>query len=69
MVAEQGGPEDQKPQSDEAHSAFAPPAGVEQPTAPPEDDHPTSEFALPAGLHNDPSAASGPGQGSASGSG
>lgn len=45
------------------------PAGVEQPTAPPEDDHPTSEFALPAGLHNDPSAASGPGQGSASGSG
>ncbi|MFD9234160.1 threonine/serine exporter ThrE family protein [[Kitasatospora] papulosa] len=69
MVAEQGGPEDQKPQSDEAHSAFAPPAGVEQPTAPPEDDHPTSEFALPAGLHNDASAASGPGQGSASGSG
>ncbi len=68
-MAEQGGPEDQKPQSDEAHSAFVPPAGLDQPTAPPEDDHPTSEFALPAGLHNDPSAASGQGQGSASGSG
>ncbi|MFD5874140.1 threonine/serine exporter ThrE family protein [Streptomyces sp. NPDC060322] len=69
MVAEQGGPEDQKPQSDEARSAFVPPAGVEQPTAPSEDDHPTSEFALPAGLHTDPSAPSGSGQGSASGTG
>ncbi|MET7365303.1 threonine/serine exporter family protein [Streptomyces sp. NPDC005566] len=69
MVAEQGGPEDQKPQSDEARSAFVPPAGVEQPSPPSEDDHPTSEFALPAGLHTDPSASSGPGQGSASGSG
>ncbi|MEU5717151.1 threonine/serine exporter family protein [Streptomyces sp. NPDC020403] len=69
MVAEQGGPEDQKPQSDEARSAFVPPAGVEQPAAQSEDDHPTSEFALPAGLHTDPPAASGPGQGSASGSG
>ncbi|MEU0133833.1 threonine/serine exporter family protein [Streptomyces sp. NPDC006296] len=69
MVAEQGGPEDQKPQSDEAHSAFASPAGVEQPTAPHEDDHPSSEFALPVGLHPDPSASGGHGQGSASGSG
>lgn len=68
-MAEQGGPEDQKPQSDEAHSAFVPPAGVGQPTAPSEDDHPTSEFALPVGLHTDPSAPSGSGQGSASGTG
>ncbi|WP_069171930.1 threonine/serine ThrE exporter family protein [Streptomyces griseus] len=69
MVAEQGGPEDQKPQSDEARSAFVPPAGVEQPAAQSEDDHPTSEFAVPAGLHTDPPSASGPGPGSASGSG
>ncbi|MET9594859.1 threonine/serine exporter family protein [Streptomyces sp. NPDC006516] len=68
MVAEQGGPEDQKPQSDEARSAFVPPAGVEQPP-PAEDDHPTSEFALPAGLHTDPSTSSGSGPGSASGPG
>ncbi|MFB8025193.1 threonine/serine exporter ThrE family protein [Streptomyces sp. NPDC056465] len=68
MVAEQGGPEDQKPQSDEARSAFVPPAGME-PTAPSEDDHPTSEFALPPGLHPDPSASSGSGPGSASGPG
>lgn len=68
-MAEQGGPEDQKPQSDEARSAFVPPAGVEQPPAPSEDDHPTSEFALPVGLHTDPSASSGSGQGSASGPG
>ncbi|MEU4265061.1 threonine/serine exporter family protein [Streptomyces argenteolus] len=69
MVAEQGGPEDQKPQSDEARSAFVPPAGVEQSAAPSEDDHPTSEFALPFGVHTDPSAPSGSGQGSASGPG
>ncbi|MFD9539561.1 threonine/serine exporter ThrE family protein [Streptomyces sp. NPDC060022] len=69
MVAEQGGPEDQKPQSDEARSAFVPPAGVEQPSPPSEDDHPTSEFALPAGLHTDPTGPPGPGQGSASGQG
>ncbi|WP_329038560.1 threonine/serine exporter family protein [Streptomyces sp. NBC_00178] len=69
MVAEQGGPEDQKPQSDEARSAFVPPAGMEQPTGPQDDDHPTSEFALPAGLQNDPSASSGSGQGSGSGPG
>ncbi|WP_030694592.1 threonine/serine exporter ThrE family protein [Streptomyces globisporus] len=55
MVAEpeDGAPEDRKPQSDEARSAFAPPAGVEQP-APPEEEHPTSEFALPPGLVPEP---------------
>ncbi|MFG3040040.1 MULTISPECIES: threonine/serine exporter family protein [unclassified Streptomyces] len=57
MVAEPKGPEeapeDRKPQSDEARSAFVPPAGVEQP-APPEEEHPTSEFALPPGLTPEP---------------
>ncbi|MFC7977415.1 threonine/serine exporter ThrE family protein [Streptomyces cinereoruber] len=65
MVAEPGGsmdvrddgageaPEDRKPQSDEARSAFVPPAGVERP-APPEEEHPTSEFALPSGLRAEP---------------
>ncbi|WP_327245691.1 threonine/serine ThrE exporter family protein [Streptomyces sp. NBC_01320] len=70
MVAEPGGPEDQKPQSDEARSAFVPPAGVGRPAAPSEDDHPTSEFALPAGLTTEPQGSgSGPGSGSASGPG
>ncbi|MEU0147564.1 threonine/serine exporter family protein [Streptomyces sp. NPDC006288] len=68
-MAEQGGPEDQKPQSDEARSAFVPPPGTGHSTAAHEDDHPTSEFALPAGLHPDPSASSASGQGSASGAG
>ncbi|MFG2330216.1 threonine/serine exporter family protein [Streptomyces sp. NPDC048604] len=56
MVASPEGPEgpdeaaeDRKPRSDEAHSAFTPPAGVEQPAAP-EEDHPTSEFAIPEGV-------------------
>ncbi|MFJ8073927.1 threonine/serine exporter ThrE family protein [Streptomyces sp. NPDC096176] len=53
MVAEPEGPEDRKPQSDEAHSAFAPPAGVGQPE-PPEEDHPSSEFAVPEGLAPEP---------------
>ncbi|MFF4870003.1 threonine/serine ThrE exporter family protein [Streptomyces sp. NPDC003444] len=65
MVAEPGGsmdvryegaeeaPEDRKPQSDEARSAFVPPVGVEPP-APPEEEHPTSEFALPSGLRAEP---------------
>ncbi|MFF8381737.1 threonine/serine exporter family protein [Streptomyces sp. NPDC015661] len=55
MVAEpeDGAPEDRKPQSDEARSAFVPPAGVEQPT-PPEEEHATSEFALPPGLVPEP---------------
>ncbi|WP_066933668.1 threonine/serine exporter ThrE family protein [Streptomyces sp. NBRC 110611] len=44
-----GGPEDRKPSSDEAHSAFTPPLGVPCPPLP-EDEHPTSEFALPAGV-------------------
>ncbi|MFI2372442.1 threonine/serine exporter ThrE family protein [Streptomyces sp. NPDC018833] len=52
-MAEPEGPEDRKPQSDEAHSAFAPPAGVEQPEAP-EEDHPSSEFAVPEGLVPEP---------------
>lgn len=68
MVAEAGGPEDEKPQSDEAHSAFARPAGTEPPAAPPEEDSPTSEFALPAGVTPEPpTAGSGSGPGSASG--
>ncbi|GGT36368.1 MULTISPECIES: threonine/serine exporter family protein [Streptomyces] len=66
MVAEPGGPEDQKPQSDEARSAFVPPAGVGRPTSASDDDHPTSEFAIPAGLTTEPQ---GSGTGSASGSG
>ncbi|MCX4448441.1 threonine/serine exporter family protein [Streptomyces sp. NBC_01789] len=69
MVAEPGGPEDEKPQSDEAHSAFSQPAGTEPPAAPPEEDHPTSEFALPAGVAPEPQGpGSGAGSGSASGS-
>jgi uncharacterized membrane protein YjjP (DUF1212 family) len=55
VVAEPDGPEDRKPQSDEARSAFTPPAGVEQPV-PPEEEHPTSEFALPDGLAPEPPA-------------
>lgn len=66
-MAEQGGTEDQKPQSDEAHSAFVPPAGVEQSPGPSDDDHPTSEFALPAGVQNDPPPGPGPGSASAPG--
>ncbi|KUJ67532.1 hypothetical protein ACZ90_27160 [Streptomyces albus subsp. albus] len=46
-------PEDRKPQSDEAHSAFTPPLGVPLPPAP-EEDHPTSEFAVPEGLTTEP---------------
>ncbi|MEU7063770.1 threonine/serine exporter ThrE family protein [Streptomyces sp. NPDC051578] len=47
-MAEADGAEDRKPTSDEAHSAFARPAG----TAPdaPEEDQPTSEFAVPDGM-------------------
>ncbi|WP_432753116.1 threonine/serine exporter family protein [Streptomyces sp. JL2001] len=54
-MAEPEGPEDRKPQSDEARSAFTPPAGVEQPV-PPEEEHPTSEFAVPEGFHPEPAA-------------
>ncbi|WP_424888336.1 threonine/serine ThrE exporter family protein [Streptomyces sp. XH2] len=46
-------PEDRKPQSDEARSAFTPPLGVPLP-APPEDEHPTSEFAIPEGIAPEP---------------
>ncbi|MFD5424491.1 threonine/serine exporter family protein [Streptomyces sp. NPDC127084] len=57
MVAEPGGTaEDRKPQSDEAHSAFAPPKGVDPPLGPPEEDHPSSEFAVPEGLVPEPPA-------------
>ncbi|TQK52749.1 uncharacterized membrane protein YjjP (DUF1212 family) [Streptomyces sp. SLBN-118] len=49
MVAEPEGPEDRKPQSDEARSAFTPPPGVGQPDGP-EEDHPSSEFAVPTGV-------------------
>lgn len=69
MVAEPGGPDDQKPQSDEARSAFSQPAGVGRSAGPSEDDHPTSEFSLPSGLTPEPpSPPAGPGTGSASGS-
>ncbi|QES49435.1 hypothetical protein DEJ50_18090 [Streptomyces venezuelae] len=44
------GAEDRKPRSDEARSAFTPPAGT-TPGVPPED-APTSEFALPAGTES-----------------
>ncbi|WKX71784.1 threonine/serine exporter ThrE family protein [Streptomyces sp. XD-27] len=52
-ASEPEAPEDRKPQSDEAHSAFTPPLGVPLP-APPEDEHPTSEFAVPEGLSTEP---------------
>ncbi|HEY9329017.1 MAG TPA: threonine/serine exporter family protein [Streptomyces sp.] len=69
MVAEPGGPDDQKPQSDEARSAFSQPAGVERSAGPSDDDHPTSEFSLPSGLAPEPPGPpAGPGTGSASGS-
>ncbi|THA36650.1 threonine/serine exporter family protein [Streptomyces sp. A1277] len=68
MVAEPDGPDDEKPQSDEAHSAFSRPAGTDRPAPPPEEDHPTSEFALPAGLTPESQGSgSAPGTGSASG--
>lgn len=69
-MAEPGGPDDQKPQSDEARSAFSQPAGVGRSAAPSDDDHPTSEFSLPSGLTPEPqSPAPGSGTGSGSGSG
>ncbi|MFI6896703.1 threonine/serine exporter ThrE family protein [Streptomyces sp. NPDC050256] len=69
MVAEPGGPDDQKPQSDEARSAFSQPAGVGKSAGPSDDDHPTSEFSLPSGLTPEPPGPpAGPGTGSASGS-
>lgn len=71
MVAEPGGPDDQKPQSDEARSAFSQPAGVERSAPPSDDDHPTSEFSLPTGVPEPqgPGPGAGPGTGSGSGSG
>ncbi|MER7396632.1 threonine/serine exporter family protein [Streptomyces sp. NPDC000151] len=49
MASDPETPEDRKPQSDEARSAFTSPLGVPQPPLP-EDEHPTSEFALPEGM-------------------
>ncbi|WP_030260321.1 threonine/serine ThrE exporter family protein [Streptomyces violens] len=49
MASDPETPEDRKPQSDEARSAFTPPLGVPQPPLH-EDEHPTSEFALPEGM-------------------
>ncbi len=46
-------PEDAKPQSDEAHSAFTPPLGWPLPPSP-EEEHPTSEFTIPQGLRAQP---------------
>lgn len=69
MVAEPGGPDDQKPQSDEARSAFSQPTGVGRSASPSDDDHPTSEFSLPSGLTPEQQGpVSGSGTGSASGS-
>ncbi|MCX5146306.1 threonine/serine exporter family protein [Streptomyces sp. NBC_00320] len=45
-MAEADGAEDRKPQSDEAHSAFTAPPGMEPGV--PEEDQPTSEFVRPA---------------------
>ncbi|WP_308344339.1 threonine/serine exporter family protein [Streptomyces sp. ISL-94] len=45
--AEGSGSEDRKPKSDEAHSAFSVPPGMEAEV--PDEDQPTSEFARPAG--------------------
>ncbi|MEU1350756.1 threonine/serine exporter ThrE family protein [Streptomyces sp. NPDC005775] len=68
-MAEPGGPDDQKPQSDEARSAFSQPAGVGRAAAPSDEDHPTSEFSLPTGMTAEQQGpSSGSGTGSASGS-
>ncbi|MBW5248226.1 threonine/serine exporter family protein [Streptomyces poriferorum] len=68
-MAEPGGPDDQKPQSDEARSAFSQPAGVGRSAGPSDEDHPTSEFSLPSGLTPEPQGPpAGQGTGSASGS-
>ncbi|MFD3521842.1 threonine/serine exporter ThrE family protein [Streptomyces sp. NPDC058653] len=49
MVGERDEAEERKPSSDEAHSAFTPPSGMDQVPAP-EDGSTTSEFAVPRGL-------------------
>ncbi|MEU9036877.1 threonine/serine exporter family protein [Streptomyces sp. NPDC048352] len=49
--AEGPGPEDRKPKSDEARSAFTAPPGMEPEV--PDDDQPTSEFAVPDGMGPD----------------
>ncbi|MER5887450.1 threonine/serine exporter family protein [Streptomyces sp. NPDC001941] len=54
-MAETDAPEDRKPQSDEARSAFTPPLGVDQPVVV-EEESPTSEFAVPKGFAPEPAA-------------
>ncbi|MFP3992621.1 threonine/serine exporter family protein, partial [Streptomyces sp. E11-3] len=46
--------DDRKPQSDEAHSAFAPVGGFDTATPADVDDQPTSEFTVPQGLRIPP---------------
>ncbi|RSS36981.1 threonine/serine exporter family protein, partial [Streptomyces sp. WAC07061] len=55
--AEGAGPEDRKPKSDEARSAFTPPPGMEPEV--PVEDQPTSEFAVPEGASPPPAEAGG----------
>ncbi|WP_030906394.1 threonine/serine ThrE exporter family protein [Streptomyces sp. NRRL F-5126] len=52
-MADPDGPEDPRPPSEEAHSAFTPPLGVPRPPVP-EDESPTSEFAIPEGVNTQP---------------
>lgn len=47
-------PEEPKPQTDEAHSAFTSPLGVPMPPAPEDESQTTSEFAVPEGLLTSP---------------
>ncbi|GAA0497088.1 threonine/serine exporter family protein [Streptomyces olivaceiscleroticus] len=52
MASDAESPEDRKPQSDEARSAFTPPLGMPYPPLP-EDEHPTSEFTVPEGMRTE----------------
>lgn len=52
MASDAETPEDRKPPSDEARSAFTPPLGVPAPPLP-EDEYPTSEFAVPEGMRTE----------------
>ncbi|MGI5470090.1 threonine/serine ThrE exporter family protein [Streptomyces sp. CA-132043] len=52
MASDAESPEDRKPQTDEARSAFTPPLGMPY-TPLPEDEHPTSEFAVPEGMRTE----------------
>ena len=68
MVAEQGGPEDQKPQSDEARSAFVPPEGVGK-SADPSGGRPSHVGVRRSGRSDARAHRPGSASGSASGSG